>query len=284
MKLSLVPVALAVAVAGLVYVGTHPPSVPLPGDPATVGLFYDSVTIASSDGKRIEGWLVQPLDARRVLVEKESALKAKYPAVVLVHDYAASKQQMLPLMAPLREAGFVVLAISLRGCGTSDAAAQTFGLRERDDVRAAVRLLENQTFVDKARIAVVGSGTGANAALLAAADDQAIRAVVLDAPITDADTAIHRYVVPEHPYLKFLTPLCRWSIEMSWGVSFAQLDMARQVDKVAPRPVLILQGGDGSGYPGGAVGRQVIAFLHLHLKPPVLKTSPRQKTIVSATR
>ena len=57
-------------------------------------------------------------------------------------------EQLLPLVRPLHEAGFVILMLNVRGVGTATAAAQTFGLKESRDVLAAVEMLRRRPFVN----------------------------------------------------------------------------------------------------------------------------------------
>ena len=83
---------------------------------------------------RLEGWLIPVIDAKRVIAEGEAALNKRSPAVVLVHDFAASRDQLLHLAEPLHMAGFVVLAMNLRGGSPMSTDAQTFGIREATDV------------------------------------------------------------------------------------------------------------------------------------------------------
>src|SRR5262249_29813903 len=145
------------------------------------GVYYDPVNFLSDDGARLEGWLVPVVDAKKVLEEKDQIIGKRYPAVVLVHDFAGSRQQLLPMVQPLHNAGFVVLAMNLRGTTQSAREAQTFGIKEAMDVKAAVDMLRRRLFVDPAKIAVVGIGTGANAAMIAGRNDPSIAALVLSA-------------------------------------------------------------------------------------------------------
>ena len=108
---------------------------------------------------------------------------------------------MLPLMRPLHNAGFVVLAVSLRGCGESGPAAVTFGLNEAQDVQAAVEMLRRRPFVDGNHIGLIGIGTGATACLLAADRDASLHALVLDHPLHNFDEAVAHHLAPEQSYL-----------------------------------------------------------------------------------
>src|SRR5207237_4066320 len=162
-----------VSCATLVFTGTHPSTVYSAPDPATFGIYYDPVIVDSQDGTRLEGWLAPVIDAKAILEKKEKILRMKQPAVVLVHDFGKPPQQVLPLFAPLHEDGLIVMAVGMRGTNSSSfqTAGQTFGLKEAMDVTATVDALRADPFVDTARIAVVGIGAGANAAVIAASRD-----------------------------------------------------------------------------------------------------------------
>src|SRR5205085_776913 len=65
------PVLLALAVAALVWSGTHPPQLASQLDPSSLGVYYDPVTFLSEDGVRLDGWLVPVVDEKRVLEQRE---------------------------------------------------------------------------------------------------------------------------------------------------------------------------------------------------------------------
>lgn len=227
-RLAFVPAVAAVVAGLLVYAGTHP-SIPLiEKDPITVGVYYDPITFASQEGNRLEGWLVPVVDAKKVVEQRDGVLRTKWPAVVLVHDHGQSREQMLPLVHPLHEAGYVVLVTGLRGDDGANNFGRTFGLNESHDVTAAVDLLRRRPFVDATRIAVVGVGTGAIAATLAAERDANLSAVISLRPPDGADALLHRYVVPKK--LAWLGPLCEWSFEIAYGVDANELN-SRTHDK-----------------------------------------------------
>ena len=135
------PVLPLLAAITLVYAGTHPAPPPALSDPSSQGLYYDPVSIISQDGTRLSGWLVPAIDAHRVATQREAALSERRPALVLVHDFGQSPQQMLPLLGPLHDEGYVLLAVCLRGDGIDHTVGQTFGVSESLDVKAAVELL-----------------------------------------------------------------------------------------------------------------------------------------------
>ena len=116
-----------------------------------------------------------------------SGARVRSPAVVLVGGSGAVDRDGvmagIPLFAQLAgdlaERGFVVLRYDKRGIGQSGGRLETVTLREyAEDVVAAVRWLESRKDVDKRRIAVVGHGEGASVAMLAAAREKKISALV----------------------------------------------------------------------------------------------------------
>jgi len=238
-RLAFVPVLLALFVAALVFAVTHPPrAIGAEGDPLVHGVYYDPVTFLAEDGTRLEGWLVPVYDAKRVLEEKERALHKKHPAIVLVHDYTGTRQQMLPLVPKLHDAGMVVLVFSLRGSGASESAAQTFGLKESMDVRAAVDMLRRRAYVDPARVSVMGVGTGANAAMIAAEQDSSIAALVLDRPVESFEAAMSGRLGEDERWVKALMPLLKWTFEAMYHVDADHLNAAEFTGTVSSRPTL----------------------------------------------
>lgn len=107
----------------------------------------------------------------------------KAPGVILLHMVARSRKDWDPLARRLREAGYAVLAIDLRGHGESGG-TQAWG-RMPQDVVAAQVFLSRQPKVDKGRIGIVGASIGANLALDYAASHGVVRTVVLLSPGLD---------------------------------------------------------------------------------------------------
>lgn len=242
-RLTFVPLLVAAAAVALVWSATHPPVVPPTMDPSAHHIYYDPITLMSADGVRLDGWLVPVVDARAVLAQKEQSLRARRPAVVLLHDHGRTRQQMLPLVEPLHQAGFVVLAISLRGRGGGDAAGTTYGIREANDVKAAVELLRRRPYIDGTKIALVGIGSGANAALIAANADPAIAAVVALNPLESPKQVVDEYLGPKQPWLSFVNPLCRWTFELAYQAQLEELNLKRYEKMIESRPVMVHSAG-----------------------------------------
>ena len=240
-QIALLPPTVMLLTAALVYTRTHPLPLPQPSDPLMQGIYYEPINLLTEDDVRLDAWLVPALDAQQVTADGDQSLHERFPAVVLVHGFGMSRQQVLPLVAPLHQRGWVVLALAMRGSG-SVSAGQTFGLNESLDVKAAVELLRRRPYVDAAHIAVVGIGSGANAAIIAADRDPALTALVLDSPTQTGDQALLQHIVPASPLLRWwLLPVCKVAFTVGYGVDVDDLDVSQYGHVLAARPTLLMR-------------------------------------------
>jgi len=139
----------------------------------------EEVEFAAADGVELRGWLIRGEPQR--------------PPILLCHDLGASKSSLINVALALSRSGFTVLLFDFRAHGASAGERSTLGLREKRDVLGAVDYLAGLDALDTRRIGVLGVGMGAHAAVLAAADRPAIRALVLDGLYPDATYAlVHR--------------------------------------------------------------------------------------------
>jgi dienelactone hydrolase len=109
------------------------------------------------------------------------------PGIVLIHMLTRSRSDWNDAAERLRDAGFVALALDLRGHGESSgghADATTLGPMLQD-VQAAVAFLRAQTTVAAGRIGLAGASAGANLAAMAAGADKSVRSLVLLSVTTD---------------------------------------------------------------------------------------------------
>jgi pimeloyl-ACP methyl ester carboxylesterase len=263
-RLAFVPMVLVGTCFALVYAATHPPRVAVGAVPEDLRLYFEPVSLVSPDKTRLEALMVPVIDAQRVLAEKEQVLRKKHAAVILVHSMGATGEQMLPLVRPLHEAGLTVLVVNVRGSGLIAPAPQTFGLTEAMDVQTAVDFLSQRPSVDPSRIALVGVGSGANAALLAAKRDVRVCAVVLSSPLT-SDDVMERFISRKSP-LHWLQPLCRYTFELGYRVDMNDLNLERYGELLKTRPVLMLGASISStGIVPDQEVRQIELFLKRHL-------------------
>jgi pimeloyl-ACP methyl ester carboxylesterase len=141
-----------------------------PPDPAIArDLVFEVVRFPTAGGSELDGWFVP-------------GAKSFPFGVVLVHGAGEDRRAFLDHVPFLHEVGYSLLLFDLRDHGASAGAARGSGLgfRELADVSAAVRFAKRERALR--RVAVLASGLGADAALLAAAGDSEIDAVIAETP------------------------------------------------------------------------------------------------------
>lgn len=110
------------------------------------------------------------------------------PAIIVLHGWQPAGINGAAVVesraARYAEEGYVALALALRGWPPSGG-ADDCGLKQPDDVAAAARWLRAQPGVAPDRVGLVGFSQGGQVALLAAARDARVRAVVAFYPVTD---------------------------------------------------------------------------------------------------
>ena len=133
-------------------------------DPADLGLpFRDGVV--ESDGLRLPAWWIPAPQGGRG------------PAVVLVHGWESGRDRTLPNARVLHAAGFHVLAFDVRGHGLNPREALPLTTAEFGaDATAAARAALSRD--DVTEVALLGHSMGGVGALLAAAAEPRVAAVV----------------------------------------------------------------------------------------------------------
>ena len=149
------------------YPRRHPPA----WTPAFVGLPYEDVDVATTDGLRLPAWWI-PAGA------------ATAPGVVLVHGWESARDRTLPHAQVLHAVGFHVLTLDVRGNGANGPEELPMSVGEyAADARAGVAELRRRPEVT--RIALLGHSMGASGSLVATAEDPDVDAVI--AVATPAD-------------------------------------------------------------------------------------------------
>ena len=271
-----VPIFLALAASAFVYRGTHPFrafSEKLPQVPVT---FHETLEFTGPDGHPLMAWFVPVVDARRVIEMGDKVFKGKQPAVVLVHDFNQSPSQMVPLIEPLHEQGYVVMVVGLRGVGRPRVAAQTLGLNEADDVRGALAQLRKRSTVDANRVVLVGIGTGANAALIAASQEPSVKALVLVNATETAEQAVAARFGPTRRGLQWMQVVSKWAFEVAYQVDAEDLTLARFRDVLSSRPTLLLD-----ATPGSELGKAMVELISTFCAEQL--PAKKEQTVASTT-
>lgn len=155
--------------------------------------------------------------------------------VVMGHGHWENRMRFLHDAELLARRGYGALFFDWPGHGESDERPATWGDHEQRDYRAAVDFA-----VQKAgpgvKIAALGFSMGSSAVALEAAQDPRVGAVILEAiwPTLDEE------MTDKVPRL-----MARWAAKLGMkheGVDFDHVRPIDVIDRIAPRPLLILSG------------------------------------------
>jgi uncharacterized protein len=208
---------------------TRPPRWGSTDHPDRWGLPHPEIqTLPSRDGLHLAAWWFSDPSATA--------------SVIVCHGRGGDKRTSLWVAADLFPT-YNVLLLDLRGHGDSGGACSSAGYLERLDVLGAVDWLLER--VGHQPIGVLGISMGAAAAIHAAAGSAAVSAVVADSPFARLYSPV-REAICARGYPRAVSPVLAWSVctLASWmgtprGPWRDPLDV---VDRIAPRPLLIIHG------------------------------------------
>ena len=143
--------------------------------PASFELAFEEVSFRSRDGVALAGWWVPT-------AEPEGT-------VVMVHGLNRTRVEMVKKVPFAHERGWNALLLDLRHHGESGGEATTFGVREKEDVRAAADVARERS---AGPLVLWGVSLGGAAVVLAAADDPLVAGIICDSSFRNLrDTVAH---------------------------------------------------------------------------------------------
>jgi alpha-beta hydrolase superfamily lysophospholipase len=201
--------------------------------PWEVQVPHELVSFQTDDGLTLRGWWLPQPDSKRVIVG--------------FTGHRGAKHELLGIGSGLWRAGNNVLLFDFRGRGDSDVAPLSLVHNELPDARAALRYARER--MPDARLGVIGYSMGAAVAILVAAADPTIQAVVADSPfasIRDVLTNVYqRRRLPPRFLLELSDVINRWR----YGYQFEAVRPVDVVADIAPRPLFIIHGSADSLIP-----------------------------------
>jgi uncharacterized protein len=161
--------------------------------------------------------------------------------ILVCPGYRGRRSDVLGMCGQLWKAGHNVLAFEYYGHGEVVGKPITLGFRELNDFLGAVVYAKQRA--PETRLGAVGYSMGAAVAIMASARVPEVEALVADSSFATHRRAVE-YAVGRTLHLPFalfdwVTDLFLW-----WraGYHFNQVEPLRDIAKIAPRPILLIQG------------------------------------------
>lgn len=170
------------------------------------------------------------------------------PTALLLHGIPGVEKNV-DLAHALRRIGWNAVIFHYRGCWGSSGSYNIHTIP--GDVRAVTDWLAsgNAPFVDPEQIIVIGHSLGGWAAVISAAQDKRLKAIAALGTISDPPEfplAEPQIAADYAPLLSGITPD---DLAAQWATLDKNLNPLEQVQKLSPRPLLILHGSDDSTVP-----------------------------------
>jgi alpha-beta hydrolase superfamily lysophospholipase len=202
--------------------------------PWELGVPYEEISLRTPDGLNLRGWWLPRPESRSV--------------VIGCHGHTSFKADLLGIGTRTWRAGHNVLLFDFRGRGESDPWPNTLVGREVQDLLTAVAYARERA--PGAHIGTVGYSMGAAVSILAAAQEPAIAALVIDSPFAVASEVVAasmRQVMrfPPEPLLTIADAL----IERQHGYRLSRVRPIDVIGGLAPRPILFIHGTSDSAVP-----------------------------------
>jgi fermentation-respiration switch protein FrsA (DUF1100 family) len=195
--------------------------------PFETGVAWEDVRIPTQGGALLSGWL---------LPQEPGA-----PAILACGGYRGCRSDLLGIASHLWRHGFAVLLFDYRGHGELAGEPVTLGYRELEDARAALAFLRRR--LPGSPLGVIGYSMGAAVAIMVAAREPDVRAIVADSPFTS-----QREIVAWHvrrklgPLTGLILTLVDRQLQKRYGYRFRDVEPLRDVARLAPRPLLLIHG------------------------------------------
>jgi len=190
------------------WIATHPPRYKTNLTPKDLGWKFEEINLTTSDNIKLAAWFVE---------NQQKSNKV----VIVLHGYPFDKANILGWSQFLHK-DFNLFFFDFRYFGDSQGSMTTVGFHEQKDLEAALDYLQKRGVEN---IGLMGFSLGGGVALMTAASDNRIKAIVSDSAFANVDLMIDEYY-QNLSVLKYpLIPLTKL-----WALVFVGID----TDKISP--------------------------------------------------
>ncbi len=209
-----------------VHLGFQAPRLRETGDPAALGMEFQTVSIPTVAGKRLFAWYLP--------------VSGSTSTVIVLHGWGGNAELMLPVALPFHQAGMSVLLVDARNHGQSDSHSFSSMPRFAEDVGMAVDWVKKRPASNRSRIVLLGHSVGAGAVLLAASGRKDIAAVISISGFAHPEWMMRRYLRRLHLPRMLITWILHY-VQWVIGYRFGDIAPVNTVCRVSC-PVLLVHG------------------------------------------
>jgi fermentation-respiration switch protein FrsA (DUF1100 family) len=205
---------------------------PVHGHPSELGLACEDVTFPSRhDGIPLRGWYLPS--------------KPGSPCILFIpgeeHHRNSPGIRALHLGRDLVEHGFSVLLFDFRARGESGGRRSSAGDWEQSDVLGALDFLQSRG-IPPGGVGLLGFSLGAGVAILVAAREPQVPAVVCDSAFLDTLDYLRHGTLPPIVLPSWGVAPVIWAGRVFFAADFDKVRPVKEVGKIAPRPILFIHG------------------------------------------
>ncbi len=207
----------------------HPAPVPESVTPSHFLLPSMDVTWTGKDGSQIPGWWIPGPKGSLV--------------VILVPGYGMGRSDLLSLAMAVRGVGFNVLLYDTRGCGAVPRGACTFGLRESDDMVAALDYVRTRPGVLSGPVGIWGGDLSGRAALETAILRPDVGAIAVDSAFDSVEDFMNLRLREDFGLdSRFVQIGCLETFRLFSLLSSTPAGAHLRVDRLGNRNILFIKG------------------------------------------
>lgn len=207
------------------------PRTPITVEPQSFGLPAKQIQFPATDGLKLEGWAASG--------------DPDWPWIILCHGLGSNRADLLDIAAGLHKAGFNTLLFDFRAHGNSQGRATSFGFTEQRDLEGALTWLGKQPEFPAQPYGIYGISMGGAVAIMTAARDERLKAVIADSPYANLDESIARHMallypwLPKQPFLTFM----RLTYRLRFGIWPSQVAPEKAAQALKGRHLMVIAGG-----------------------------------------
>jgi fermentation-respiration switch protein FrsA (DUF1100 family) len=208
------------------------PMLAVPYTPADFEMPFQPVTFPSEDGLKLTGWFVPA----KHLSDK---------TIIIQHGVGSNHGDMLAQTVCLyREGRWNLLYYNFRGHADSEGRHTSLGPMELRDLKGALTFLKEKKGPESKHLSIFGHSLGAAVAIVGAAEHPELEAVAAESPFASIPQTIRHFAWIYHaiPYFPFV-PLAMLFSSLRLRQWIGRFNPVEAIGKIAPRPILIIQGG-----------------------------------------